>query len=161
MRKHFTYISVIACIVLSGCVSDCYVAQKALMGMVFYNKADKSERVFPLLVVKGVGSDSLLYNGASSSRLFLPLKANADTTRFECSYTDVIDSVTSYTYPFTITVTHTPMPQLISEECGCVMFQTLNEVSFQGDVSATWETVIYNPEVTNVEEDIHVQIYIP
>ena len=137
MRKHITYISVLACIVLSGCVSDCYVAQKALMGMVFYNKADNSERVFPLLAVKGVGSDSLLYNGASSSRLFF------------------------YTYPFTITVAHTPMPQLISEECGCVMFQTLNEVSFQGDVSATWETVIYNPEVTNVEEDIHVQIYIP
>lgn len=129
--------------------------------MIFYNKTDNSEHQFTLLNVKGVGSDSLLYNGATASKIYLPLKANDDTTSFECSYTVVVDEATSYSYPLNIKVAHTPMPQLISEECGCVMFQTVNNVWFEGEVSANWEVVIYNPNVTNVENDIHVQIYIP
>ncbi len=161
MKLKFTYLLALFCLLLVGCESDCFVAQKALLGVIFYDEDDLSQHTFTYLTVKGVGTDSLLYDSVSTSTIYLPLKPNDDNTSFECTYSVAITDSTYEDFPFVINVSHTPQPQLISEECGCVMFQIINEFTLEGDAAADWRVEYYNTEITNVESDIHVQVYIP
>ena len=56
-------------------------------------------------------------------------------------------------------INHTPMPQLISEECGCAMFHIVNEANLLNN-TYNFKLDIVNPNITNINNDKETPIKI-
>ena len=100
-------------------------------------------------------NDSILYNNATVSSISLPLHSNHTQTVFRLILPGRVDE----NIPDTIllSVDHTPKPQLVSEECGCVMFHTINEAKLLNN-TYNFKLQITNPNVVNDGENSNIKI---
>lgn len=155
MKKIIGILAVSALIALMACNNNCYVPTRALLGIAFIDSTKLAPLTVKQLTIKGEGNDSILYNASSESTAFLPLHQNQGVTRFEMSFlrneTDTL--VTSYV----LEVKHQPFPQLISPECGCVMFHTIESAQLF-NATDTLNVEVYSTNVINVESDVHLKV---
>ena len=143
--------------VLMACNNNCYVPTRALLGVAFVDSAKLAPLTVQQITIKGEGNDSLLYNASSQQTVFLPLHDSQSVTRFEVSFLrhKEDESVTNYV----LEVMHTPFPQLISSECGCVMFHSIESAQLY-NATDTLEVEVYSKNVINVESDVHLKVYL-
>lgn len=107
-------------------------------------------KVMPIeLSVKGVGSDSLLYNAQSDlSTISLPLRADTLRTNYEVSWAGG-EGILS--------IDHTNEETFISFECGCFVYHTLTDVQVAGNGLTSAEIVNQQVTVAN-ETHLHIRI---
>ncbi len=141
-----------------ACSNNCYVPTRALLGVSFLNAETLQPQDVTDLVVKGVGSDSVLYDMPTAINvIYLPLKPDGSSTSFDISFKSTQNEEQAGQYQ--LTVLHESYPQLISPECGCVMFHTIQGAQCSNE-SQTLQLEVYNPHVMNVENDVHLKIYL-
>lgn len=129
--------------------------QKARMGLTFLSASTQRVQVPGAVTIQGIGSDSVLYSASSASSFYLPLKNAADSTAFNIAITN--DTLTLSTE---LTVWHKNKPQLVSEECGCVVFHVIDSIRFTL-LPESWNVSIYDSNVLNVENASHVHVTLP
>ncbi len=138
-----------------SCGNNCYVSQRAQAGVAFMDSTGLKPQTVYQVTVKGVDNDSILYDAvASLSVIALPLKNSEESTQFEVSFQTTSEGAKQ---DYLLTIQHTNFPQLISPECGCVMFHSITDAQFVGESDAP-SVVIYNPQVMNVEDEVHLKI---
>lgn len=146
MRKTLIYIiSFFVAIVTFSCTSDCFVTREARLGISFLDSTTYKAKNITSLTVFGVGSDSILYKNTSASAIYLPLKSNSNVTDYNIVLPTRVEGKDT---PDTIIlhVEHTPMPQLLSEECGCTMYHIINDVNLVNNT--------YNFKLTIASRDV-------
>ncbi|HPG55919.1 MAG TPA: DUF6452 family protein [Candidatus Enterocola sp.] len=148
--------AIIIAVCMASCSGDCYVPTKARMGVAFMDSTTLKPYTINGLTVQGVGSDSILYNKVNTSVIYLPLHDNAEQTDFKITIASTVEGEQDKEY--IMHIDHTPRPQLISPECGCVMFQTVISADVS-PVMSDYTIEIYNAEVKNIENDIHLKIF--
>lgn len=142
---------------LFACTNNCYLPKRALLGVSFVDSTALKPKDIENVTVKGVGNDSILYDGVSKLNvIYLPLKQNETSTSFEISFKATPNE--SVLRQYILTVSHNSFPQLISEECGCVMFHTVDSAWWDGGLEMP-RIEVFNPNVINVENDVHLKIY--
>ncbi len=109
------------------------------------------------VTVKGVGSDSVLYDSVNVSAIYLPLHITKDTTEYDIKVTASSDMKEAVEFKFK--VVHTTNPQFVSSECGCVPFHTIKSYEFSKP-ELFKKTELFNSEVQNVEQDVHIKVYL-
>lgn len=118
-----TVVGIHACDYDDTCRKDKYVRMEAAFYQATYNSTSEtttiSSETLKNISVKGIGSDSILYENDTLSSVVLPLKKFENTTRFQITYGKLTD---------TITVLHTNTDTYISLECGCVKTFVLDSV---------------------------------
>lgn len=157
MKKVLGIIIAVLLMGLCACKNNCYVPTYGNMGIAFVDSATLAPVSVKGLTIKGVGNDSVLYNNATASTAYVPLKQNATETQFEMSFLrGATDSIAS---EYVLTVGSQPYPQLIGPECGCVMFYSIQSVTCHG-ATDTLHVEMYHTDVINEAKDIHVKIYL-
>jgi hypothetical protein len=148
MKKILVYIaSIFTAVVAISCSSECYVSKESRLGISFLDSTNYKAKNIAELTVIGVENDSMLYNNATVSTIYLPLHSN----RTETSYNLILPTrVAGKTTPDTILlyINHIPKPQLINEECGCAMFHTINDIKLINN-TYNFKLDIINLNVTN------------
>jgi hypothetical protein len=157
VKKLVGILAVSVLFVLMACNNNCYVPTRALLGVAFVDSAKLAPITMQQVTIKGEGNDSILYNASSEQTVFLPLHQNQSVTRFEFSFLRHAEdeSVTNYI----LEVKHTPFPQLISPECGCVMFHSIESAQLY-NATDTLDVEVYSTNVINVESDVHLKVYL-
>lgn len=141
----------------ASCGNNCYVPQRAQAGVAFMDSTGLQPKDLYRVTVKGMGNDSLLYDAvASLSVIYLPLKNSETSTQFEVTC-QLSSDEGAMLQNYLLTIQHTNYPQLISPECGCVMFHTITDAQFVGQEGASM-VEIYNPQVVNIEQDVHIKV---
>ena len=157
MKKTFVYIiSIFVAIIAFSCTSDCFVSRESKLGISFLDSTKYKAKNITSLTVFGVGSDSILYKNASVSAIYLPLKSNSNVT----DYNIVLPTrVAGKETPDTIIlhIEHTPMPQLLSEECGCTMYHSINNATLENN-TYNFKLDITNPNVINDDSETNIKI---
>ena len=143
---------IIVCFVLFSLYSctekACLVSTQTLLGIQFTNKSDGTSLTLDSLTVSGVESDSILYNNQKSvTSIYLPLRISENETSFALRMNGVND---------TLIIQHRSFPQLLNEECGCVVFQTIDSAKIVGEQTA--EVQIVNSQIQNTKNEIHLKI---
>lgn len=160
MKKALVYIiSIVTLAAISfSCTSECYVSKESKLGISFLDSVSYKAKNITGLTVIGVGSDSVLYNNASLSAIYLPLHSNQANTNYKFILPTRVEGKTT---PDTVLlhINHTPMPQLISEECGCAMFHIVNEANLLNN-TYNFKLDIVNPNITNINNDKETPIKI-
>lgn len=125
------------------------------MGVSFWRDS-LNAKYAPCVRVHGVGSDSILYDSVASQLLMLPLHDAQTVTEYEVVVfaADTLHRDTT----FVLHIEHTPLPQFISQECGCAMYHSLQSASFVGENVAKTITVISNQVTTN-DNEVHLQVH--
>ncbi len=76
------------------------------------NNQPQTRIVWDSLTVKGIGTDSILYNNSKSvSKIMLPMRQNTDSTCYALTYHGQTDTLLTY---------HDNTQSFVSLECGCV-----------------------------------------
>lgn len=157
MRKTLVYIiSIFVAVVALSCTSDCFVSKEAKLGISFLDSTKYKAKNITSLTVWGVDNDSILYNNASLSAIYLPLHSNSNIT----DYKFVLPTRTEgKETPDTIIlhIEHTPLPQLISEECGCTMYHTINNATLENN-TYDFKILVTNPNVVNDDTETNIKI---
>jgi hypothetical protein len=104
----------------------------------------------------GVDNDSILYNNAWLSAICLPLHSNSNITDYKFVLPTRIEGKET---PDTIIlhIEHTPLPQLISEECGCTMYHTINNATLENN-TYDFKILVTNPNVVNDDTETNIKI---
>lgn len=157
MRKLIGILSVVTLFALMACNNNCYVPTRALLGVAFVDSVKLTPLTVQQVTVKGEGNDSILYNATSQQTVFLPLHQNQSVTRFEVSF--LRSNTDTIVTPYILEVNHTPFPQLISPECGCVMFHSIESAQLF-NATDTLDVEVYSTNVINVESDVHLKVYL-
>jgi hypothetical protein len=157
VKKLIGFITVAFLMVMMACNNNCYVPTRALLGVAFMDSAQLKPVTVKQLTIKGEGNDSILYNASSEQSVFLPLHQNQTVTRFEMSFLRHKEDTIPTAY--TLEIKHQPYPQLISEECGCTMFHTIESAQLYNDTD-TLDVEVYSSNIINVEGDVHVKVYL-
>ncbi|MEE1183172.1 MAG: DUF6452 family protein [Paludibacteraceae bacterium] len=155
MKKLIGFIAAAFLIALMACTNNCYVPTRALLGVAFMDSAQLKPVTVKQLTIKGEGNDSILYNASSEQSVFLPLHQNQTVTRFDMSFLRHKEDTVPTAY--TLEVKHQPYPQLISEECGCVMFHSIDTATCY-NAQESLRVEIYSTNVINVEGDVQLKI---
>ena len=158
MRKTIIYITsiILLAIITFSCTSECYVAKESKIQISFLDSITYKKKNITELTVQGVSNDSILYSNVSVNLISLPLHNNQNET----SYKFILPTrVAESTVPDTIIlqINQTPKPQLISKECGCVMFHTINDVKLLNN-TYNFKLDITNSNITNDDKDSHIKI---
>lgn len=143
----------------ASCTVDtvCHTTKKiragiALDSMLVWNEEHSAFTVtdkWDTLTVRGIGSDSLIYDHAKSiNRFFVTLRADTNITQFELEWKHQLD---------TLSVRHIRDFQYVSLACGCNVYHVIDSVwSAQHFIKETTiedsdvqETVVGH-EVTNI-----------
>lgn len=105
--------------------------------------------VIDSLTVRGLGSDSLIYNNSKKLKsIKLPLRIGSDETAFEIRFNDITDTLYFH---------HNNNDQyFISLECGCVVAHEILRISTTAHFSDS--IIINNKDVNNIETT-HIQIF--
>lgn len=142
-------------LLLTGCQPQevCEEATDSSLRIGFYSTENNNEvsRAIDSLSVYGIGrSDSLIYNNTKNvSRIELPLDANNN----QCSFVLVFPGAND-----TIRLEYTQDLNLVSVECGFVLFYNITGVNHTGNYIIRAETHI--SEVTN-SLDEHIKLFVP
>ncbi len=147
---------VLAGAVLASCTSECYQSKRSLLGVTFLDSLTMKPLTVQRLTVKGVGSDSILYNNVNVNTVFLPMHLTADLTEYE--FTILPPTEDQVVISFILSVKHNVRPFFVSKECGCVASYEIRDMSYTPNVFIK-KAEIYNPSVLNVEGDVHIKIY--
>lgn len=128
MRKTLIYfISIIFFgAICFSCTSECYVSTEATLGISFLDSTTYKAKKISNLKVMGVLNDSILYNNATVSAIYLPLRSNDTNTNYRLILPTKTEGKETPDTIF-LHIDHTPKPQLISEECGCAMYHELHD----------------------------------
>lgn len=159
MKKILIYIaSIFVAAFAISCTSECYVSKESKLGISFIDSLTYKAKNITKLTVIGLGSDSVLYNNATLSAIYLPLHSDNTSTSFKFILPTKEEGKET---PDTILlhINHTPKPQLISEECGCSMFHTLNDAQLINN-TYNFKFDIVNSNITNIYNDKETQIKI-
>lgn len=130
---------------------------KSLLGIAFLDSATVKPVTVNGVKVKGVGSDSILYDSVNVSKVYLPLHITKDTTEFQFKVAAIGDFKEGV--EFTLKVVHSTNPQFVSPECGCVPFQVIKKFEFSKP-ELFKKVELYNSEIQNIEQDVHIKIYL-
>ena len=149
-------VAVLAGAVLASCTSECYQSKRSLLGVTFLDSLTMKPLTVQRLTVKGVGSDSILYNNVNVNTVFLPMHLTADHTEYE--FTILPPAEDQVVISFILSVKHNVRPFFVSKECGCVASYEIRDMSYTPNVFIK-KAEIYNPSVLNVEGDVHIKIY--
>lgn len=149
-------VAVLAGAVLASCTSECYQSKRSLLGVTFLDSLTMKPLTVQRLTVKGVGSDSILYNNVNVNTVFLPMHLTADLTEYE--FTILPPTEEQVVISFKLAVKHNVRPFFVSKECGCVASYEIRDMSYTPNVFIK-KAEIYNPSVLNVEGDVHIKIY--
>ncbi|MBQ1752078.1 MAG: hypothetical protein II455_06055 [Paludibacteraceae bacterium] len=149
-------VAVLAGAVLASCTSECYQSKRSLLGVTFLDSLTMKPLTVQRLTVKGVGSDSILYNNVNVNTVFLPMHLTADLTEYE--FTILPPTEDQVVISFILSVKHNVRPFFVSKECGCVASYEIRDMSYTPNVFIK-KAEIYNPSVLNVEGDVHIKIY--
>lgn len=149
-------VAVLAGAVLASCTSECYQSKRSLLGVTFLDSLTMKPLTVQRLTVKGVGSDSILYNNVNVNTVFLPMHLTADLTEYE--FTILPPTEEQVVISFILSVKHNVRPFFVSKECGCVASYEIRDMSYTPNVFIK-KAEIYNPSVLNVEGDVHIKIY--
>jgi hypothetical protein len=155
MKKILVYIvSVFVAVTAIGCTSDCYVSRESKLGISLIDSTTYKAKTLKGLTVIGVGSDSILYNNANVSAIYIPLHINNNITDYKLILPTIVEGKAT---PDTILlhIEHTPMPQLISEECGCAMFHRINNVTLENN-TYNFKMQVTNPNVVNDDNETDI-----
>ena len=158
MRKILFYISSIAilCITIISCTSECYVSKEAKLGISFIDSTTYKAKNITSFTAFGDGNDSILYKNASVSAIYLPLHSNSTVTDYKFVLPTRVEGKST---PDTITlhIEHTPIPQLISEECGCTMYHSLRDVTLENN-TYNFKLQVTNQNVVNDDSETCIKI---
>ena len=158
MKKALIYIGSIAFLALAmlSCTAECYVAKESKLGISFLDSISYKKKNISSLTVLGLDNDSVLYYNANVSAIYLPLHINNNNTKYRVILpTRVAEKTTPDT--ILLNIDHTPMPQLISEECGCAMFHSLQNVALENNTYNS-KLDITNPNVINDDKETNIKI---
>jgi hypothetical protein len=148
MKKILVYItSIFIAITAISCTSECYVSKESRLGISFLDSTTFKAKNISGLTVKGAFNDSILYNNATVSAIYLPLRSNQTATNYNLILPTRVEGKTT---PDTIIlhIEHLPTPQLVNEECGCTMFHTINDIKLINN-TYKFKLDIINSHVTN------------
>lgn len=143
--------------VFASCRKDCYMPSRSMLGIMFLDSVTVKPFTISGVTVQGVGSDSLLYDSVNVSAVYLPLHLVKDTTDFKFKVSAIGDRKEGF--EFTLKVVHSTNPQYVSPECGCVPFHTIKNFEFSKP-ELFKKTELFNSEVQNVEQDVHIKVYL-
>lgn len=157
MKKIFSYIIsfTFLAIALSACRSECYVQQIATLKIGFLDSVSYKAKNISGLTVIGLLNDSILYNNTTKSSIELPLHSNQTQTVYRLILPARVNTGAKDT--ILLNVDHTPNPQLVSPECGCVMFHTINDAKLINN-TYNFKMQLTNPNVVNDGEDSNIKI---
>ncbi len=163
MKKILVYItSIFIAITAISCTSECYVSKESRLGISFLDSTTYKEKNIVGITVIGVDNDSILYNNATISAIYLPLHSNKTETSYNLILpTIVVGKSTQDTV--LLHIEHLPMPQLISKECGCAMFHQINNVTLENN-TYNFKMQVTNPNVVNddnekdIKKDTNIKI---
>lgn len=159
MKKIIVYIiSIITLGLLISCGSECYVQQMSSLSISFLDSTTYKAKNISGLTVIGLNNDSILYNNRTLSSVQLPLHFNETHTVFRFILPTRVEG---NTVPDTILlkIDHTPKPQLVSKECGCVMFHTLHDAklinnTYNFKLQITNTNVVNDGQTTSTDKKI-------
>ena len=157
MKKIFSYIISLTFLViaLSACRSECYVKQIATLKIGFLDSVSYKAKNISGLTVIGLLNDSILYNNTTKSSIELPLHSNQTQTVYRLILPARVNTGAKDT--ILLNVDHTPKPQLVSPECGCVMFHTINDAKLINN-TYNFKMQLTNPNVVNDGENSNIKI---
>ena len=157
MKKIFSYIISLTFLViaLSACRSECYVQQIATLKIGFLDSVSYKAKNISGLTVIGLLNDSILYNNTTKSSIELPLHSNQTQTVYRLILPARVNTGAKDT--ILLNVDHTPKPQLVSPECGCVMFHTINDAKLINN-TYNFKMQLTNPNVVNDGENSNIKI---
>jgi hypothetical protein len=134
MGKILNYIAFFAAaailiVVVQACnTGDCLDNKSSVPLAGFYSSSAKSSQSLDSLTVFGIGApgDSLILDNESSvSKVYLPLRSSATTSKFVLQYNkSSFNGVND-----TLTVNYTPYPYFVSAECGAMYNFDLKDFS--------------------------------
>jgi len=133
LKKRFNFAAILyaTVLLLSSCSSNgCYEDMSVKLYANFYtiNLNGKAVAVqMDSITVKGVGSDSILYQNKTLSGFVLDLNTNATQTQFL-----VTTQQNGFLFVDTLTLEHQNAPWFQSMECGCRVFSTLKGCRVNG-----------------------------
>ena len=130
----------------------CYDKTKVTVNCGLYSQETNKLVSVAKVTVKGIGSDSIIYNNISLNEFSLELNPNTNETKFV-----VMVTAESVYYLDTLTFIHTNRPWFQSMECGCMTFSTLDTCLTTGRIFKSVE--ITEHEVTNLAIE-HVKLKI-
>ena len=164
MKKSIIYITSIIFLAVTSfsCTSECYVSKDSNLSISFIDSITFKTKNISELTVQGVANDSILYNNKTVNLISLPLHYNDNVTEYKLILpsrtkdSTTVDSITTYD-TIILHVEHTPQPQLISEECGCTMFQIINDATLINN-TYNFKLDITNSNVTNDDKETHIKI---
>lgn len=163
MKKILVYItSILTAVAAISCTSECYVSRESKIGISLIDSTTYNAKKLNGLTVIGVGSDSILYNNANVSAIYIPLHINSNITDYKLILPTKVEGKAT---PDTIIlhIDHTPAPQLISKECGCAMFHHINNVTLENN-TYNFMMQVTNPNVVNddnekdIKKDTNIKI---
>ncbi|OQC02816.1 MAG: hypothetical protein BWX77_00993 [Bacteroidetes bacterium ADurb.Bin090] len=140
---------------LQACVGNpnCYESKEVLVYCGFYSSETGKAGSIEKVSVRGLGSDSLIYNDKTLSKLALPLRSDAQESVF------IIEiEQSSIVFRDSLSLSHTNNEWFISMECGCIVLHTLLDAR-PGGASFIDSVCIVNPEIKNAVTE-HVKIYL-
>jgi len=125
------------------CLSNQNAAQAGLYSS--YHTSD-TDTVLTDLDIKGIGNDSLLYEDASLSKLFLPLSMHSDTTAFQIKIKTLLDTLW---FSYKRTLVH------VSGDCGMFVESDIDTVWFTGrfidSIAISDPFIRYNENIENIK----------
>lgn len=134
---------------VAGCGSECYENQNALPLAEFYvNDTAQIQVAIDSVEVIGVGSpnDSVLWDGGTTDKLYLPFRVTSDTTAYRFHRLNSgLEDVVTFVYD--------RAPVFVSEACGVSYEYRIKDITWQGTMidSVTCPGgVINNVNATNL-----------
>lgn len=102
-------------IIIAACSNECYDNRNALPNakFVIIEEGNEQEVRLDSVIVYGIGApgDSILWEGASMTSLYLPFRIDSDTTKY------VFNPARTAVYD-TVTFIYSRIPRFVSAECG-------------------------------------------
>lgn len=142
------------------CRKENIIRMKAMLYTQSFNETKKTytpvEHTPDSLSVWGLGNDSLLYDRAQTNYVYLPLNKNAASSTFVLHYWYSPDENTHIDAQDTLVVSFVNTNTYISLECGCFVYQTLQDFQFTRHALDSIE--VLNQQVNTFDEE-HIRLY--
>lgn len=156
LTKIAVAVALFASVILTSCISECYESRRSLLGVAFLDSITLKPLTVQRLTVKGVGSDSVLYNNVSVNSVYLPLHLTQNITEYE--FVLKPETEEEVTVSFILTVNCNVRPFFVSKECGCVASYYIKGMAYTPNTFVK-KAEIYKAEILNLEGDVHIKIY--
>ncbi|MCM1518879.1 MAG: DUF6452 family protein [Pseudoflavonifractor sp.] len=147
--------AVAICVAVSCNTAGCYDNQSSIPLAGFYADSSHNEITVDSISIGGVGApdDSLLLNNATASKVYLPFRADRNSTSFYIHYDQQL--ISDPALNDTLTFTYSSEPYFASDECGAMYRYTIISCDYTTHLVASVE--VTDPLITNADiERIHI-----